>query len=156
MYYFLREDLDILDQKINQSRGEINKALQEAGDSCGQNSETWHDNPGYEEGQRGATMWSTHVRQLLAIRNEAHIVESPKSPPRDGKIRIGDIVVIKDLLTGIEQRFKLASAVVFDDTGSRISYRAPLGKAVLGKTIGDVLDTMIGDRTRKILILDIQ
>lgn len=98
MEYFLREDLDVLDQKIEETREQIKKALREIGDSCQQGSETSHDNPGFEEGQRAVTMWSRQLRSLAKIRNGALIVPPP-APPLDGKIRIGHIVTVKDLAT---------------------------------------------------------
>lgn len=156
MDYFLKEDLDALDRKIEETRKEIEKALREIGDSCQQGAETSHDNPGYEEGQRAAMMWSTRLRQLLSIRQNATVISPAPTPPPGGRVGIGHLVTIKDLATGEEQSFRLGSAMVFDETGSRISYKSPIGQLLLDAMIDDVLEAKIGNKSRKLLVLDIK
>ena len=155
MEYFLREDIDALDRKIVKTREMISEALREIGDSCQQGSETSHDNPGFEEGQRAVTMWSRQLRSLTKLRGDALII-SPPAPSLGGKIRIGHVVTIKDLATKEERDYQIGSAMVFDNTGKRISYKSPAGEVLLGAMIGDVLDLAIGDQRKKLLVLDVK
>ena len=155
MEYFLKEDLEALDRRIEETKKEIEKALREIGDSCQQGAETSHDNPGYEEGQRAAAMWSNYLRQLLLVRKDASLVEHTMSPT-DGKVRIGCLVTVKYLDTGEEKSFRVGSAMVFDDTGYRVSYKAPLGQAVLNAMIGEVVEAVIGDKRKRLLLLSVQ
>ncbi|MEK7208866.1 MAG: GreA/GreB family elongation factor [Patescibacteria group bacterium] len=155
MGYFLKEDLETLDRKIKETKKEIEKALREIGESCQQGAETSHDNPGYEEGQRAAAMWSNHLRQLLLVRREASLVEYTPLPT-DGKVRIGCLVTVKYLDTGEEKSFRVGSAMIFDNTGTSVSYMAPLGQAVLGITIGDIVEVTIGDKRKRLLLLNVQ
>lgn len=152
MEYFLKEDIEALDRKIEDTNRMVEKALREAGESCQTGHETWHDNPGYEEGRRMATMWSNRLRQLLSIRQNATVIPPAPTPSPDGKIGIGHLVTIRDLASGEERTFRLGSAMVFDETGSRVSYKSPIGQLLFGAMIGDVLESIIGDRKKKILV----
>ena len=156
MDHFLPEDLEALDRAIDRVKQEINKALKEAGDSCGESSETWHDNPGYEEGQRAATMWSTRLRQLLAIRQQVNIIPYPRRPAPDGRACIGHSLLLQDLATGKKQEWQLGSAMTFGESEYRVSYQSPLGQVLLGATVGDLLQVDFGGRTTSLLVLDVK
>ena len=51
-YRFLRKDYDALLAKIEELAAALREAGQEKGRWANQGAETWHDNFGYEEGQR--------------------------------------------------------------------------------------------------------
>lgn len=159
MEYFLPEDLDALDRKVKEIQQEVDKSLREAGESCQTGHETWHDNPGYEDARRSAEMWSRRLEQLRALQRSAVVIPQPTAPPSDGKVSIGCAVQIKNLDTGEEFSYIIGSAMVFDDSGVRISYKSPLGRVLREARIGDVLDVNFGGRSgksQKILILKVE
>lgn len=158
MEYFLPEDLDALDKKVKEVQQEVDKSLLEAGESCQTGHETWHDNPGYEDARRSVEMWSLRLRELRALQRSAVVIPKPTTPPPDGKVSIGCAVRVKSLDTGEEFSYIIGSAMVFDDSGVRISYKSPLGQVLQGKKVGDVLNVNFGGRRgkgQKILVLGV-
>ena len=56
----------------------------------------------------------------------------------DGKAYLGASVMLKDLERGDEFEYKLVSADEADAKAGRISIASPVGKALLGLTVGDI------------------
>ena len=48
-YFFLKQDLEALDARIQELRDKLDETLKEGGESTRQSSETWHDNFPFEE-----------------------------------------------------------------------------------------------------------
>ena len=53
---------------------------------------------------------------------------------------IGSGVRLKDLQTGEELDFILVSPAEADPSDNRLSYESPVGKAILGKSVGAVVE----------------
>ena len=157
MYYFLREDLIKLDQEIERVKSEIDKALKETGDSCGQSSETWHDNFGYEEGVRQSRMWSKRLSELLPIRREAMIIDRPVNPE---SVMVGARVKIREVVSQEEITILVGSYFTLSDTeispeGQKVSYEAPLAKILMGAKTGDFRQGQIGKVKKTFKVLEI-
>lgn len=153
--YFLLKDLNVLDGKIKETKAKIDEALKEIGISCQQGSETSHDNPGYEEGQRAVDMWAHRLQELVSVRQNAVLVDSPTVPSTDARAKIGHVVVFQDLITHEQKKLRLGSSVVFGDFEKEISYKSPIGQVLLGAMIGDILEPTMGREKKKWLILDL-
>lgn len=71
MKYFLKADYDALCNEIDVLLNRIKEIGQEMGASCQEGAETFHDNFAHEDGTRQQHMWSTRLRELIAIKNDA-------------------------------------------------------------------------------------
>ena len=158
--YFLKEDLEGLDRAIKEVDERIHEILSEmSGENDGGN--TWHDNFAYEEGQRGATMWSSRLRELIAIRNNAQIV----TPPALGnQISIGRTVTIEDCSTKETSHFRISSYMIFKKRGEAanggevedISYMSPIARILMGAKVGDVKEGAIGEKIKQLRVVKIK
>lgn len=80
-----------------------------------------------------------HVQQLEAELARALVIESPREVPAD-VITMNSTVRLKDLDTGKELEYTLVYPGYADADRNRVSVLAPVGAAMLGCRIGDVLE----------------
>ena len=149
--YFLREDFEELNGQIEAISTRVAEIGQEMGDSCQEGAETFHDNFAFEDGERQCYMLARRLRELLAARRRATIVE----PGDMGRVRIGSRVRCEDVETGEERTVTIGSYMVFRN-GDSISYRAPLARLLLGAEEGEDRTGTIQGRHRTFTVLEIR
>lgn len=154
-HYFLREDLEALNESIRDIDDRIRDVLRQSGDSCGEGADTWHDNFEYEEGQRGAYMWSNRLRELVALRATAELVIPA---PSGNEVLIGRIVTIEDESTKDISTFQIGSYMILKRRSGRevISYAAPVAAILIGAKAGDVRKGLIGGVTMTFRIIKVE
>jgi transcription elongation GreA/GreB family factor len=152
-YYFLKEDFDKLENKIEEIKTKMKNIFKEIGNGCQETSETYHDNFAYESGQQQSLMWSEHLGKLIAVRNNLQIV----TPDEDKSIAtIGKTVTIVDLIANSKFKFKIGSYMTFVDDDSEISYKAPIATIVIGAKVGEVKEGTIAGKLKKFEIIKIE
>jgi transcription elongation GreA/GreB family factor len=127
-YLFIKSDYLLLIEKINSVMREIKRIGGEIGESCSE-SETFHDNFGYEEGERQQKMWIPHLKDIEKIKENAVIVSANQNTESIG---IGNEIKIK-METGEMITKKIGSYITFSE--NEISYASPLAKLLMGKKI---------------------
>jgi transcription elongation GreA/GreB family factor len=150
---FLRRDFEALQQRIARYEDQWREALGGIHDSTTQSSETWHDNPQFDEVQQRARMLKTERDKLSAVLGNSVLV-TPAAP--EGRAGIGSIVRIRNRQTSTEDTFLIASYIVLDSPDeSRISYAAPLARLLLGHSASETVSGSIGPRKIELEILDV-
>lgn len=159
MFYFLSDDLTKLREIIKKVREELDAALKSIGDACEGESNTWHDNFAYEEGQRQVDMVSRRYQELQTMFMNVAVID----PPKDNlKVQIGHTVVVKDPYEKEDQVYRIGSYMCFqedenEDGGDQvISYAAPLGQLFMGAKVGEYRGGNIGGRPRTFKIIQIR
>jgi transcription elongation GreA/GreB family factor len=148
-YYFLKEDLNLLDLKISEIKKKIQAARNDKALSTTQSSETWHDNYGFEEGERQINFYTNELMKYLKIKQKDIVAPIPKN----NIIGIGSIVRIKDE-TGKEKNIKIGSFLTFGNDS--ISYHSPLSNLLMGGKVGEIRKGLVGNKNKKVLILEIK
>lgn len=131
-YLFLKEDFDLLEEKIKKVHEEVSRLGKEIGASCDE-TETFHDNFDYEECGRQQKMWTNRLRQLRQIKGDSKIVSKNKEKDHVG---LGSIVELK--INGTSSQKKIGSFLTFRDED--LSYESPIAKAIIGKKAGDTVE----------------
>lgn len=80
------------------------------------------------------------IRELEQILKSATIIEEKPKP--ELKICVGDSVILSDITTGEEIRYTIVSPREVDPTRGKISSNSPTGKALLGRTEGEIVEIM--------------
>jgi transcription elongation GreA/GreB family factor len=155
MYYFLKEDFEALNAEIEKIADKIKEIGKEMGKSCQEGAETFHDNFAYEDGERQQYMWSTRIRELIRIRNQACVL---LDPPRGDTVSIGRTVIVKDEHTGETRAIKIGSYMVLSKEEGKevISYNAPLARMLIGAQVGDIRDAVIAGKKKRFRVLKIE
>ena len=73
-----------------------------------------------------------------------------------GKVVFGSTVTIIDLDNEQEIKYKIVGEDEADIDEGRISYKAPLSRSLIGKSIDDLAELSIGDETQSFQIINIQ
>lgn len=152
-FFFLKKDFDELDEKIKELDEKIIEIGKEIGESCKESSDTWHDNFDFEDGKRQQRMLSDRLRELVNIRNSAQIV---KPSPLIDKVSLGKQVVVEDIETGNTEVLIIGSYMVLNRKKGTVSYNAPLGRLLIGASVGEIKRGVIVDREKSIKILKIE
>lgn len=125
----LQEELDYL---INVKRPEIAHELQEA-----RIDKDFRENAPFDAAKQHQGEVEARIRQLQAILARAQIIEEGGS---GGRIRLGARVVLRDLTHEEDLEYTLVSPNEANPRAGRISVASPVGRALLDRAVGDVVD----------------
>lgn len=78
------------------------------------------------------------IRELEETIKSAVIIDEKRKPT--ATVSIGDSVILQDLGSGEELRYKIASPREVDPTRGNISNVSPVGKAIIGQREGDIIE----------------
>jgi transcription elongation factor GreA len=128
-YAKLREELE---WRENVRRPEIARMIA-AAKADGDVSE----NAGYEEAKYQAGMNEGRILELREKLKYAVIIDKDNGPA--DIVELGRTVTIRDLELGEEEVYAIVGSTEADPSNGRISNNSPMGLALLGKRVGDVV-----------------
>jgi transcription elongation factor GreA len=128
-YAKLREELE---WRENVRRPEIARMIA-AAKADGDVSE----NAGYEEAKYQAGMNEGRILELREKLKYAVIIDKDNGPA--DIVELGRTVTIRDLELGEEEVYTIVGSTEADPSNGRISNNSPMGLALLGKRVGDVV-----------------
>jgi transcription elongation factor GreA len=149
--YFTREGLEKLKEELHDyktvKRAEIARAISEAREK-GDLSE----NAEYDAAKEEQGLLELKIQQLEALLASARVLDENLDT---SKVYILSKVKVKNLKGNQEMTYQLVSQKEADLKQGKISVDSPIGKALLGKTVGDVFEVQAPAGTIKFEILDI-
>lgn len=97
-----------------------------------------------------------HARlgQLRGRLRELSMIDMSRIPK--DRIGLGSKIVVLDLTKDVEINYKLVTSEDANVATGLISTSSPIGKALLGKRVGDVVKITIPDGTREMEVLKLQ
>ena len=135
---------DELDKLIERRPGVLQRMVQarEQGDLS--------ENAGYHAGKEELGKIDSRVRELKLILRFADVVQSTQQK----FVQLGNTVTIKG--NGIEATYTIVSAMEADPQKGKMSDVSPIGKALIGKAKGELVQIEIPDGTITYEIVNIQ
>jgi transcription elongation factor GreA len=109
------------------------------------------ENAEYDAAKEAQGMLEAKIAGLEAAVSQARIVD--ESVIDDSKAYILSQVTVKNHNVGKEITYTLVSAQEADFTQKKISIESPIGKALLGKSVGDVVEVKVPAGTMKLEVL---
>lgn len=150
-FFFLQDDFERLEDKIEVLNARFQSIGQEMGASCREGAETYHDNFAFEEGERQQQMLSRRLRELLRIRDRARVVR----PAADGeRVAIGRWVTVRDLDDGSQRRFRVGSYMTFNGDET-VSYNAPVVRLLIGAQPGELREGEVAGENKAFEVLEV-
>ena len=125
----LRKELDFL---VSQRRQEIAQQIAEAkaeGDL--------RENAGYDEAKNAQAFVEGRIRELKVKIHNAQIIDDSQIP--DNQVALGRKVVVREDGYDDEEIYTIVGSTETDPSNGRISNESPIGKALLGRTAGEVV-----------------
>lgn len=144
-YKKLEEELRDL---IDNVRDEVKRQLAEAR-AQGDLSE----NADYDAARNRQAEVEGRIKQLEEILSNAVIIDEGKAKKSD-KVALGSTVTIKFVETGKEESYMIVGTVESDPFNHKISNACPLGEALVGSSVGDIVEVK-GKKVYKVEILKV-
>ena len=99
------------------------------------------ENAEYTAAREEQRLNESRIHQLEVMVRNVRIIDDSRIP--DDKAYIGARVDLEDLDTGEELHYILVNEVEADFTARKISTVSPIGKTLLGKSIGDIVEITV-------------
>jgi transcription elongation factor GreA len=139
----LQSELDhLLSVRRQEIAGKIKRAREMGGTE---------NNAEYEDAKNDQAFVEGRILMLENIVKNATVIESPALP---GTVEMGDKVLIQNQDGKIEQ-FTIVGSAEASPVEGKISNESPVGKALLGKKIGDEVEVTTPAGLLKLQIMDV-
>lgn len=112
------------------------------------------ENAEYHAQREAQGLLQAKINLIRSKLSKASIID-PSTMPRD-QVSFGTTVVVKDLDMDEDEEFTLVGAGEEDYNAGRILVTSPLGQALLGKKIGDVVDVPAPKGSYQLQILELK
>ena len=145
------EGLKKLEEELAQRRGPIREEIVErlkearAQGDLSENSE-------YDQAKEDQGKNESRIVELELMIKTAVIIDTSSSG-KEGIVSLGCTVILKDVETGEEETYTVVGTTEADPFNNKISNESPVGTAILGKKIHDVVvaNTPAGELSYEIL-----
>lgn len=97
------------------------------------------ENAEYQTARQEQEKLEARISEVEHILQNVKVIDKPKN---DGVVRLGSTVTLKN---GSTKTFQVVGTVEADPLEGKISDESPLGKAVLGKKVGDEVEIKINE-----------
>ena len=150
--YYTPEGLQKLKEELNQlkdiERPKASQAIAEARDK-GDLSE----NAEYDAAKEAQGLLEMRIAKLEETLSNARIID--ESQLDTSKVLALSKVKIKNQVNGMEMTYTLVAESEADLASGKISVNSPIGKGLLGKSVGDVAEIKVPNGIMKFDVLDI-
>ncbi len=94
------------------------------------------ENSEYDDAKERQSLCEERIKRLDAAVASAEVIDVAKLPVTD-RVVFGTTVVIENADSGEERQWRIVGEFEADVENGKISFKAPLGKALIGKSEGD-------------------
>ncbi|MDC6388172.1 transcription elongation factor GreA [Maribacter sp. PR1] len=150
--YYTAEGLKKLKEELNYlrdvERPKASQAIAEARDK-GDLSE----NAEYDAAKEAQGLLEMKISKMEATLSNARLID--ESQLDTSKVLVLSTVKLKNQTNGMEMKYKLVAESEADLKSGKISVNSPIGKGLLGKSVGDVAEISVPNGKMKFDILEI-
>lgn len=112
------------------------------------------ENAEYDEAKNEQAQVEERIIKLESMIRRSVIIDESKID--SNVVTIGSIVKVNDMDFEEEVEYTIVGSAEADPYEGKISNESPVGKALLGRTIGDIVDVQVPDGVAKFEILEIR
>ena len=113
------------------------------------------ENSEYEDAKERQSLCEGRLRDFESRLCRAEVIDVSKMEPSD-RVVFGVTVVVEDLETEVETTYRLVGETESDVKAGMISVTSPMGRALIGKEVGDEAVVRTPKGVRRISINDVQ
>ena len=137
----------VLDELKNVKRPQIVAAIAEA-----RSHGDLKENAEYHAAKEQQAQMESRVIEINDIIARANVIDVTKVE-NNGNIIFGSTVTVKDLENNKEKTYKIVGKDEADISKNLIYFKSPIGKSLIGKSLGEMVavDTPSGEKTFEIL-----
>ncbi|AYF53808.1 transcription elongation factor GreA [Clostridium botulinum C] len=112
------------------------------------------ENSEYDEAKNEQAFVEGRIVQIENMLRNANVVDESEIPK--DVVSVGSIVKVKDYDFDEEIDFHIVGSAEADPMENKISNESPVGSALIGKKVGDIVDVPVPDGISKFEILEIR
>lgn len=111
------------------------------------------ENSEYDEAKNDQAFVEGRIAQLEAMLKNAEVVDESEIP--NDVVSVGAKVKVKDFEFDEEVEYIIVGSAEADPMNFKISNESPVGKALIGKRVGEIVEVVIPDGMNKFEVLEI-
>ena len=152
-YFFKQEEYDELMAQLKEMKGPEKTSVQKAISSARDQGDL-SENAEYHASRERLSMLMTKIQGLEDKLANSEVYD-PSDRPK-GHVYVGSMVAIENVDSGVVLEGTVVSMPMFKSDVMEISTKSPVGKAILGKSVGDkvTVESERGTNTWKITKVD--
>lgn len=152
-YFFKQEEYDELMAQLKEMKGPEKTSVQKAISSARDQGDL-SENAEYHASRERLSMLMTKIQDLEDKLANSEVYD-PSDRPK-GQVFVGSMVAIENVDSGVVLEGTVVSMPMFKSDVMEISTKSPVGKAILGKSVGDevTVESERGTNTWKITKVD--
>ncbi len=112
------------------------------------------ENSEYDEAKNEQALTEGRILQLENMLKNAEVVDESEIPT--DTVSVGSIVKVKDYDFDEEVEYTIVGSAEADPMNFKISNESPVGKGLIGKKVGDIVEVNVPDGVSKFEVLDIR
>lgn len=112
------------------------------------------ENSEYDEAKNEQAFTEGRILQIENMLKNANVVDESEIP--SDIVSVGSTVKVKDFEFDEDVEYTIVGSAEADPMSFKISNESPVGKGLLGKKIGDIVEIAVPDGINKFEILDIR
>jgi transcription elongation factor GreA len=93
------------------------------------------ENAGYDEAKTAQGFLEGRIRELENVLKNAKVIQDNNG--RNGSISLGHTVIVREVGMDGDETYTIVGSLEADPANGRISNSSPMGKALMGKKVGD-------------------
>jgi len=150
--YYTAEGLKKLKEELNHLRDvERPKASQDIAEA--RDKGDLSENAEYDAAKEAQGLLEMRISKMEATLASARLID--ESQLDNSKVLVLSTVKLKNQNNGMEMKYTLVAESEADLKTGKISVNSPIGKGLLGKTVGDIAEITVPNGTLKFDILEI-
>ncbi len=114
------------------------------------------ENSEYEDARSEQAQLESRITELEEIMKNHEIVDTKKASKKLGGINVGSLVTITSISDGKKETFRIVGSTESDIFEDKLSNESPIGRALIGKNIGDVAKGQAGSGAFEYKIVEIK
>jgi transcription elongation factor GreA len=142
-YAQLREELENLEARRLSLVEGTRQALAEGGVRA--------ENGAYFDAMREAALLESRIGRLEQRLRQAEVIEAA----RDGEVEVGERVTVLDLTSAVTFDYRIVGSGEANPAAGEISHASPIGAALLGRRVGDVVEVEVPAGLARLEVVEI-
>ena len=149
MEYLSKQRYDEIAAELKHLIGEVYPKVQDdLAEASAQGDRS--DNAGYREARRLQGKTISRIRFLQRILEHSRVID-PDVLPKD-RVCLLSRVVFTNLSTNTRMEFEIVSPHEMDLEAGKISLKSPIGAALMGKSVGEIVEAQVPSGTLRLRI----
>lgn len=114
------------------------------------------ENSEYEDARSEQAQLEIRILELEEIMKNHEIIDNKKASKKQMGVNVGSVVTITSVEDGKKETFRIVGSTESDIFENKLSNESPIGKALIGKEVGDVAKGQAGYGTFEYKIVEIK